>query len=39
VPTLRLAVEPEEIAFVPGLQMLRVEKLPVSWRRTGETFA
>lgn len=32
-PTLRLAVPPQEITFVPGLQMLRVEKLPVSWRR------
>lgn len=34
VPSLRLAVPPEQIRYVAGLQMRRVERLPVIW--TGE---
>jgi len=34
VPELRLAVPPEEITYVTGLQMRRVERLPVTWRGT-----
>ncbi|MFS0694426.1 cytochrome P450 [Streptomyces nitrosporeus] len=32
VPELRLAVMPKEITFVSGLQMRRVERLPVIWQ-------
>lgn len=31
IPDLRLAVAPEEISYVTGLQMRRVERLPVTW--------
>jgi cytochrome P450 len=31
IPTLRLAVPPEDITFIRGSQMVRVENLPVSW--------
>ncbi|MEU2718371.1 cytochrome P450 [Streptomyces sp. NPDC007205] len=38
VPDLRLAVPPQEITFVTGLQMRRVERLPVAWQpREGST--
>ncbi|MFJ2818546.1 cytochrome P450 [Streptomyces sp. NPDC091279] len=37
LPHLRLAVTPQEITFVTGLQMRRVERLPVTWQRTKES--
>jgi cytochrome P450 len=33
VPDLRLAVPPEEITYVTGLQMRRLERLPVTWQQ------
>lgn len=33
VPGLRLAVPPQDIRFTVGLQMRRVERLPVAWPR------